>query len=93
MEKNRTQFSGITLEDFLVNYKVDEDLLNEFIDYSTIDKDHSEFRNHLDQIKTIIKASIAQQIFDTNTFELILNNDDKMIQKVLDLESKLETNP
>jgi carboxyl-terminal processing protease len=93
LEKNRTQFSGITLEDFLVNYKVDEDLLNEFIDYSTIDKDHSEFRNHLDQIKTIIKASIAQQIFDTNTFELILNNDDKMIQKVLDIESKLETNP
>jgi hypothetical protein len=24
---------------------------------------------------------------------LILNNDDKMIQKVLDLESKLETSP
>ena len=93
LEKNRTQFSGITLEDFLVNYKVDEVLLNEFIDYSTIDKDHSEFRNHLDQIKTIIKASIAQQIFDTNTFELILNNEDKMIQKVLEIESKLETNP
>ena len=93
LEKNRTQFSGITLEDFLVNYEVDEDLLNEFIDYSTIDKDHSEFRNHLDQIKTIIKASIAQQIFDTNTFELILNNEDKMIQKVLEIESELETKP
>ena len=93
LEKNRTQFSGITLEDFLVNYKVDEVLLNEFIDYSTIDKDHSEFRNHLDQIKTIIKASIAQQIFDTNTFELILNNEDKMIQKVLEIESELETKP
>jgi len=93
LEKNRTQFSGITLEDFLVNYKVDEDLLNEFIDYSTIDKDHSEFRNHLDQIQTIIKASIAQQIFDANTFELILNNEDKMIQKVLEIESELETKP
>ena len=93
LEKNRTQFSGITLEDFLVNYEVDEDLLNEFIDYSTIDKDHSEFRNHLDQIKTIIKASIAQQIFDANTFELILNNEDKMIQKVLEIESELETKP
>jgi len=93
LEKNRTQFSGITLEDFLVNYEVDEDLLNEFIDYSTIDKDHSEFRNHLDQIQTIIKASIAQQIFDANTFELILNNEDKMIQKVLEIESELETKP
>lgn len=93
LEKNRTQFSGITLEDFLVNYEVDEDLLNEFIDYSTIDKDHSEFRNHLDQIKTIIKASISQQIFDANTFEFILNNEDKMIQKVLEIESELETKP
>ena len=93
LEKNRTQFSDITLKDFVANYDVDEDLLNQFIDYSIIDKDHSEFRNHLEHIKTIIKASIAQQIFDTNTFELILNNDDKMIQKVLDLESKLETSP
>ena len=93
LEKNRTQFSDITLKDFVANYDVDEDLLNQFIDYSRIDKDHSEFRNHLEHIKTIIKASIAQQIFDTNTFELILNNDDKMIQKVLDLESKLETSP
>ena len=93
LEKNRPQFSDITLKDFVANYDVDEDLLNQFIDYSIIDKDHSEFRNHLEHIKTIIKASIAQQIFDTNTFELILNNDDKMIQKVLDLESKLETSP
>ena len=51
------------------------------------------FRNHLDQIQTIIKASIAQQIFDANTFELILNNEDKMIQKVLEIESELETKP
>lgn len=91
LEKNRTQFSDIILKDFVSNYEVDEDLLNEFIDYSRIDKDHSEFRNHLEHIKIIIKASIAQQLFGTNTFELILNNDDKMIQKVLDLESKLET--
>ena len=44
----------------------------------------------VDHIKVIIKASIAQQLFGSNTFELILNNDDKMIQKVLELESKLE---
>ncbi|MBT3587963.1 MAG: S41 family peptidase [Flavobacteriaceae bacterium] len=93
LEKNRTQFLNITLKDFVANYEVGEDLLNEFIDYYRINKDHSEFRNHFEHIKTIIKASIAQQIFGTNTFELILNNDDKMIQKVLDLESKLATSP
>tara|TARA_R110000787_G_scaffold43892_2_gene107530 strand:- start:120596 stop:122200 length:1605 start_codon:yes stop_codon:yes gene_type:complete len=93
LEKNRAQFLDIALEDFVANYEVDEDLLNNFIDYSRIDKDHSEFTNHLDHIKTIIKASIAQQIFGSNTFEMILNKDDKMIQKVLDLESKLEAIP
>lgn len=90
LEKNRNKFSDISLEDFVANYEVDEDLLNEFIEYSRIDQENSEFINHLDHIKVIIKASIAQQLFGSNTFELILNNDDKMIQKVLELESKLE---
>ena len=46
-----------------------------------------EFKQYQDHIKMILKASIAQQLYGTNAFELILNNNDEMIQKVLKLEA------
>jgi carboxyl-terminal processing protease len=93
LEKNRNKFSDITLEDFLNNYKVDEELLNDFIKYARIDIHQSKFLDYLDYIKTIIKASIAQQLYGSNTFEMILNKNDKMIQKVFELESNLKVTP
>ncbi len=89
LEKNRTKFSDISVEGFVENYEVDESLLNEFIEYSRIDQESS-FISHLDHIKVILKASLAQQLYGSNAFELILNKDDNMIEKVLGLESKLE---
>ena len=61
--------------------------MNEFLSFSGIINELVEFKQYQDHIKMILKASIAQQLYGTNTFELILNNDDEMIQKVLKLEA------
>ena len=88
LEKNRAKFSDFTLEEFVTNYEVDEELIIEFLDYSKIDEAHTGFQDHLEHLKLVLKASIAQQLFGSNAFERILNQDDAMIQKVLELESK-----
>jgi len=88
LEKNRTKFSDYTLEDFINNYEVAEDLITEFLDYSKIDESHSGFKDHLEHLKLVLKAGIAQQLFGSNAFEKILNQDDAMIQKVLALEAE-----
>ncbi len=86
LEKNRVKFSNFTLEDFVTNYEVDEELISEFLDYSKIDEAHTGFKDHLNHLKLVLKASIAQQLFGSNAFEKILNQDDAMIKKVIELE-------
>ena len=88
LEKNRDDFIEIIPEDFITHYQVNDSLFNEFLSFSGIINEPVEFKQYQDHIKIILKASIAQQIYGTNTFELILNNDDQMIQKVLKLEAK-----
>ena len=89
LEKNRNDFTDYSLEDYISNFEVSEELKNEFYEYSKIDEENSDFKGHEEHLRIIIKASIAQQLFGTNAFELILNKDDKMIQKVLELESEI----
>ncbi|PHS67490.1 MAG: peptidase S41 [Flavobacterium sp.] len=86
LEKNRAKFSDFTLEDFVNNYEVDDDLLHEFFDYSRMSEAHIGFENHKEKVKNILKANIAQQLFGSNTYEYILNKDDSMLKKVIELE-------
>ncbi len=88
LEQNREDFKGITSEDFMDHYEVNDSLFNNFLNFTGIINEPKEFKPYQDHLKVILKASIAQQLFGTNAFELILNSDDKMIQKVLKLESE-----
>ncbi len=88
LEQNREDFKGITSEDFMDHYEVNDSLFNDFLNFTGIINEPKEFKPYQDHLKVILKASIAQQLFGTNAFELILNSDDKMIQKVLKLESE-----
>lgn len=86
LEKNRNLFAEYSKEDFVSSFKIDKDLINEFLEYSKIDEAESNFNDHIEHLKLILKASIAQQLFDSNTSALILNQDDAMINKVLEME-------
>jgi len=87
LEQNRVDFNELTAEDFIADFQINDSLFNEFLSFSGIINEPLEFKQYQDHIKIILKASIAQQLYGTNTFELILNNDDEMIQKVLKLEA------
>jgi len=88
LEQNRDDFKGRTSEDFMAHYEVNDSLFNDFLNFTGIINEPKEFKPYQDHLKVILKACIAQQLFGTNAFELILNSHDKMIQKVLKLESE-----
>ena len=88
LEQNRVDFIEVTAEDFITDFQINDSLFNEFLSFSGIINEPVEFKQYQDHIKIILKASIAQQLYGTNAFELILNNDDQMIQKILKLEAK-----
>jgi carboxyl-terminal processing protease len=91
LEKNRKQFENMSLEEFIANYNPNEILIQEFVEYSRLDEAHIGFKKYSKQLKNVLKASIAQQLFGSNTYELILNKEDSMLQKVIELEENTNT--
>ena len=87
LERNRLNFNEYKLQEFVDNYEVEEELLLEFFEYSRMAEAHIGLEDHKEHLKNILKASIAQQLFGSNTYEFILNLDDPMLKKVMELES------
>ncbi|MEZ4857549.1 MAG: S41 family peptidase [Flavobacteriaceae bacterium] len=88
LEKNRSQFEKMTYNDFKNTYEVTETLAQEFIVYSRLQEAQIDLSNYQEALKIALKANIAQQLFGPNAYEFILNVDDTMLQKVLEMEKK-----
>jgi carboxyl-terminal processing protease len=89
LEKNRSWYKELTFKDFLSDYVVEDSLTLEFIKYAKRNEPSIDLSNYSEALKKALKANIGQQIFGSNAFEFILNQDDPMLLKVLELESQL----
>ncbi len=87
LEANREQFDGMSREEFTADFQPDDALISDFISYSRLEEAQIDISNYRGEIKRALKANIAQQIFDTNTYEFFLNQGDPMIEKVLQLDT------
>jgi len=87
LEKNRSWYKDLSFEDFISDYVVEDSLALEFIKYARLNEARIDLSNHSEALKKALKANIGQQLFGPNAFEFILNQDDPMLLKVLELES------
>ena len=87
LEKNRASYEGLGWEEFLTTYAVSDALADEFVAYSRFEDARIDISAYYDDLKQALKANIAQQLFGPNAYEQILNMDDPMIQKVIELEA------
>lgn len=87
LEKNRALFDGIKFEDFRNNFEVDDKLSMEFIEYAKFNEAQIDLSNYTEELKKMLKANLAQQLFGPNEYEIILNETDPMLMKVLELEA------
>ena len=90
LERERSFFSTMNVEDFIENYEVTEDLVQEFITYSRFNEERIDLTNYEPDLKKALKANIAQQLFGSNAYESILNQGDPMLLKVLEIDSKFQ---
>ncbi|MBW2938543.1 S41 family peptidase [Aureisphaera sp. CAU 1614] len=88
LENNRFQFNKLSYEDFKKNYKVSDKLAEDFVVYSRLQEAQIDLSNYQEELKMALKANIAQQLYGPNAYEFILNADDAMLKKVLELEKK-----
>lgn len=87
LEENREYYNAIPKKDFREEIVITEKMIRDFDDYLRkanlgVEKT-SEERKPL--LKKYLKAEIAQQLFGSNVFERYLNEDDRIIRKVIEL--------
>ena len=93
LDKNRDRFFAYNEEQFINEVEIEERLVNEFIIYANSRGIALDFSNYTEQIKKYIKATIARQIYSSEAYSQILDDDDDMILKVLELKEEKEAEP
>jgi len=91
LDENRYIFDGIPFIEFAKGYEVADDLVEEFLTYARLSEARIDLSEYKEALKIAVKANIAEQVYGTNAFEYILNQEDPMIQKVLELEGALRS--
>ncbi len=85
LDEDRNRYQHLSRKEFLEEFRVDDIMFENFIDYCMDRGLEFDFYSYSDKIKKYLKASIAEQIYDVNTYEKLINEDDTMLKKVLEL--------
>jgi carboxyl-terminal processing protease len=86
LDKDRSAFKGITRNDFVKNFDVSDDIVVRFQEYlSEKERVSITFVAYNSEIKQLIKASLAEQLFGHDSYEEIMNTTDDMIEEVIKL--------
>jgi carboxyl-terminal processing protease len=72
-------------EDFIADYKIPEQLMEEFIQYAQLYNTSIKLPGYRNEIALIIKSAMAEQLFTTELKVKLLNQEDLMIKKLLEL--------
>lgn len=89
LENDRLRFYNYPQNEFIENYKVDDIIFERFIDYCTAPNLNikMDYYGQEDKIKSYLKAAIAEQLYSPNLANAIKGKHDKMLKRVLDLDS------
>ncbi len=86
VDNNRKELEKWTIKTFISNFDKDEKVLDDYLS-SIKDKVKPSFKTQK-SLKKYLKASIANTLFGDVGFYRIIHQDDKMLQKVLELEKQ-----
>ncbi len=86
LDGNRAIYTDYSKQDFLDNFRVDDILFEEFVDYSIQRNLKMDFYEYEDSFKTYLKAALAEQLFGANLHAQIKSSEDHMLREVLKLD-------
>lgn len=90
LEKNRSYYNDITAENFEAYFEVSASTLANFDDYmNQFNMGLGGLNYQKDLVKIYLKATIAQQLFDTNMAYKIIISQDEMVKKALNTKAIL----
>ncbi|MCL8008525.1 S41 family peptidase [Gelidibacter japonicus] len=86
LDKDRESYEGVSQQDFITNFEVSDDIVIRFQEY--LNEKHRAnvtFVAYNKEMKQLIKAALADQLYGSNASEEILNATDDMIEEVMRL--------
>lgn len=87
LEQDRSKYADYDQNQFLEEFRVDDILFDQFIQFVLDRKVRLDFYAYEDKIKAFLKANIAEQLFSPNLSAQIKGNYDSMLKKVKDLDA------
>lgn len=89
LDKDRSAYANISKYDFINNFEVSDDIVVRFQEYIN-KKENTQitFVAYNNEIRRIIKATLARQLYDDNAYEEIMNEEDIMVQEVILLSTE-----
>lgn len=85
LEKDRTYYNSLTLEQFQNDVIISDAIVEDFISYTRLRGISLRAQNYRNVYKSYLKATMAKQLFGNNAFEQMVNKDDAIILKVIGL--------
>lgn len=85
LEENREYYNSLSLEEFMQAPLVDDAMVREFVSFTRNEGYNLQVTTYTPVLKQYLKATMAQQLFGTNEFEQIVNEGDRVIEKVVEL--------
>ncbi len=90
LEENRKYYNSVSRKEFEEKVEITEEMVSKFSRYLRDIDPRLKMTpyEHKSLLKKYIKAEMAQQLFGTNAFERYLNEDDRIIEKVIELSQQ-----
>ena len=90
LDNHRKQFEYADFDDFDLKFDKDDSFYNAYIAYlqSKFNKFRQPTPKQKKAIKHYLKALMAEQLFGVEAFYRIMNRDDRMLEKVLEIDQK-----
>ena len=87
LEKDRAYYNALSQEDFNEEVEITDEIIEDFISFTGERGISLRTDSYRDSYKLYIKATVAKQLFGDNAFEMMVNRDDAMVQKVIELST------
>ncbi|MEZ4960061.1 MAG: S41 family peptidase [Saprospiraceae bacterium] len=91
LESHRDNFKEMSLDDYVANFKVDDQMLDGFLAFATArgaKKNDRQWRQAKAEIMINLKASLARQLWSEKGFFAVMNLEDRAVIKTLDYLKK-----
>ncbi|NNC69605.1 MAG: hypothetical protein HKN90_02165, partial [Flavobacteriaceae bacterium] len=88
VDNNRKELDKLAFQDFLKDFDKDERIFNEYLEIIK-----NEYKGELADktyIKHYLKSLFAQFLYDDNAFNIVINQKDKVMQRVQELEHQVD---